>query len=93
MGGGPSELDDLFGGKPRFGKGWEFALLRRSTARGAGSCATRSGAGTTAIGAVCGSEGGEGETQSPRLPLVGADGGVAAMSLVLTSISKLLWGR
>jgi len=89
--GGICELYDLFRGEPWFGEGGKFALRLR-TAGGAGSCATRSGAGAT-TGAVGGSKGGEGETQSSGLPLVGADGGVAAMSLVLTSVSELLWGR
>ena len=92
MSGGLCELDDLFRGEPWFGEGGEFALLRWRTAGGAGSCATRSGTGTT-TGAVGGPKGGEGETQSSGLPLVGADRGVAAMSLVLTSVSELLWGR
>lgn len=93
MGGGLGELDDLLRGEPWFGEKRGLALLRLRTAGGAGSCATRRWAGTTTVGTVGWSEGGEGETQSSRLPLIGADGGVAAVSSVLTSISELLWGR
>jgi hypothetical protein len=89
MGRGFGELDDLFRSEPRFGEGWESALLRRRAAGGAGSLAARSGAGVAAAG---GSEGGEGETQSPGVPLVGAGGGVAAVSPV-AAISRVLWGR
>lgn len=89
MGGGFGELDDLFRSEPWFGEGGESALLRRRAAGGAGSLTTGSGARVAAAG---GSEGGEGETQSPGFPLVGAGGGVAAVSPV-TAISGVLWGR
>ena len=92
MGGGLGELDDLFGGEPWSGEGRASVSLRGRTTGGAGGLATGSGAGTTAVGAV-GSEGVEGKTQSSRVPLVRADGGVAAIPLVLTSIPELLWGR
>jgi len=92
MGGGLGKFDDLLRGEPWFGEKGGLSL-RWSTTGGAGSCATRSWAGTTTVGTVGWSEGSEGEAQSSRLPLIGADGGVAAVSFVLTSISELLWGR
>ena len=92
MGGGFGKLDDLFRSEPRFEEG-DFALLRGMTAGGTGGRATGRWAGTTTVGTVGRSEGVEGETQSSRFPLIGAGGGVAAVSFMLTSVSEMLWGR